>query len=381
MKLALVTETFPPEINGVAMTLGHLVAGLCRLGHTVAVVAPARRDRPVPGAGPHTLIPVPGLPIPRYPELRFGLPAGRRLRRLWRTARPDLVHVATEGPLGWSALAAARRLGIPAVSSFHTNFHSYGRHYGYGLLRGPVLAWLRRFHNRTLRTFAPSSDVLDRLAADGFANLRLLARGVDTDLFGPHRRDPDLRRQWGAADGTPVALYTGRLAGEKNLDLVLAAHARMRELLPDLRLVMVGDGPERERARRRCPEAHFAGMRRGSDLAAHYASADCFLFASLTETFGNVVTEAMASALPVLAFNYAAPARFIRDGVNGLLAPPGDAPAFLRQAAVLAARRAGWADMGRAARAAVLPFSWEAVIDAYLAELHSLPGLSPAASS
>ena len=374
MKLALVTETYPPEINGVAMTLGHLVGGLCRRGHRVDVVAPARRDRPVQTGGPHTLHAVPGLPIPRYPELRFGLPAARRLRRMWTAARPDLVHVATEGPLGWSALRAARRLGIPAVSSFHTNFHSYGRHYGYGLLRRPVLAWLRHCHNRTLRTFAPSTDVMRLLEADGFANLSLLARGVDTGLFGPHRRAPELRRQWGAGEGAPVALYTGRLAGEKNLDLVLQAHARMRQLLPDLRMVLVGDGPERERARRRCPEAHFAGMRRGADLAAHYASADCFLFASVTETFGNVVTEAMASALPVLAFNYAAPARFIRDGDNGLLAPLGDAAAFLQQASMLAARRDRWAAMGQSAREALLPFSWDAIVEDYLAGLQSLPG-------
>lgn len=372
LKLSLVTETFPPEINGVSMTLGRLVDGLHRRGVDVSVVAPGRKDRLAGRHESHRLVCVPGVPIPRYSELRFGLPANDRLRQAWMARRPDLVHVATEGPLGWSARSVATDLDLPVVSSFHTNFHSYGQHYGFGFLKALVLGWLRSFHNHTLRTFVPSNDLLSRLEEDGFRNLRLFARGVDTDLFGPHRRDSRLREAWGADERTPVALYVGRLAGEKNLELVCEAYQRMRDQLPNLQLVLVGDGPARPGLESRLPEAHFAGMQRGAALATHYASADAFLFASVTETFGNVVTEAMASGLVVLAYDYAAPGRFIRPGENGLLAPFNNAPAFLEQADQLARIRHLWPDLGQRARQTMLPHSWDVIIDGYLNELESL---------
>lgn len=372
LKLSLVTETFPPEINGVAMTLGRLVDGLHQRRIEVTVVAPARPNRPPGPQETHLLHTVPGIPIPRYPELRFGLPAHRSLRRLWTEHPPDCIHVATEGPLGWSALRVARRMGVPVVSSFHTNFHSYGRHYGFGFMKRSVLFWLRSFHNATLRSFVPSDDLLEDLRADGFLNLRLFARGVDTDLFSPAHRNHDLRRQWGAEKGTPVALYVGRLAGEKNLRLVIDAWQRMKAHLPSLKLVLVGDGPQRDRLQEAAPGAIFAGMLSGLPLAAHYASADAFLFASITETFGNVVTEAMASGLPVLAYDYAAPGRFIRSGENGFLAPYNKPLQFLDQAENLARRRPEWPRLGAAARETILPLSWDAIVDAYLNDLRSL---------
>jgi glycosyltransferase involved in cell wall biosynthesis len=375
VKLSLVTETFPPEINGVAMTLGRLVQGLRQRGAGMTVIAPGRPDRDPGNSADHRLISVPGLPIPRYSELRFGLPAHRRLYRIWNADRPDIIHIATEGPLGWSALRVARRLRIPVVSSFHTNFHSYGSHYGFGALQSLVLGWLRRFHNRTLRTFAPSNDLLGQLHSSGFRNLRLLERGVDTQLFGPHRRDPCLREAWGASPDTPVALYVGRLAGEKNLDLVIDAWRRMRETLPDLKLVLVGDGPEHQRLARAAPGAVFAGMRQGTALARHYASADAFLFASVTETFGNVVTEAMASGLAVLAYDYAAPGRFIQPLENGLLARYNDPRDFLDRAAQLAGMRAQWHSLGRAARETLATQSWDRVVDSYFKEIQSLQEL------
>ena len=381
LKLSLVTETFPPEVNGVSMTLGRLVQGLGKRGVRVAVIAPRRKDRTAGSRPAGELLQVPGLPLPRYPELRFGFPAGDRLRTEWTRTRPDLVHVATEGPLGWSALRVAQHLEIPVVSSFHTNFHSYGSHYGFGFLRSLVLNWLRHCHNQTLRTFVPSTDLMERLEAEGFHNLRLFSRGVDVDLFGPHRRCQALREEWGAAKETPVALYVGRLAGEKNLDLTIRAYRQMKRHLPDLRLVLVGDGPERAKIRRACPEALLAGMQRGESLARHYASADCFLFASITETFGNVVTEAMASGLPVLAYDYAAPARFIRPGLNGMLVPYNDEAAFIDRAIVLARRREDWPAMGALARENLLPHSWDGIIDAYLREVCTLPSLQDALSA
>ncbi|HTO03507.1 MAG TPA: glycosyltransferase, partial [Opitutus sp.] len=184
MKLTIVTETFPPEVNGVAMTFGHLAQALARRGHAVTVCHPRRNDLPHRTQAPgYTEILVRGVPIPGYPLLRLGLPAGRRLRKLWQADPPDLVHVVTEGPLGASAVSAARALGLPVTSSFHTNFHAYTRHYGFPLLQNAALAWLRRIHNRTARTFAPTTEMCDDLRRFGFKNVQVLSRGVDTTQF------------------------------------------------------------------------------------------------------------------------------------------------------------------------------------------------------
>lgn len=354
------------------MTLGRLADGLAKRAVDLTVVAPRRSNREDGSGRNFAIRQVSGFPIPRYPELRFGLPARRVLARLWGQDRPDIVHIATEGPLGWSALKTAAHYGIPVASSYHTNFHSYGTHYGFGCLQKGVLWWMRRFHNRTQRTFVPSSDLMDKLERAGFKNLRLLPRGVDTVLFNPLKRDHGLRANWGATPETPVAIHVGRVAAEKNIGLVVRAWHRMKESLPDIKLVLVGDGPERKKLQRTCPEANFAGMRQGDDLAAHYASADCFIFASTTETFGNVITEAMASGLAVLAYGYAAPGRFIRHLHNGCLAPFEDESAFLDTAGRMARLRYRWTEFGHHAAKAMRPHSWDSITEQYLSELDEL---------
>lgn len=363
MHIVLVTETYPKEVNGVAMTLGRLVRGLRGQGHAVDVIRPrqGRADRGADSPGGRE-IPVPGLPIPMYPGLRFGLPGITRLGRLWRERRPDVVHIATEGPLGWGARRAARRLGIPIASSFHTNFHTYSGHYASPWFRSATLRVLRRFHNGTRVTLVPSAEVRESLIAAGFNQVGLLGRGVDTDLFSPARRDPKLRRQWGADEDTPVAIYVGRLAAEKNLPLTLRAYAAARAVEPRLRMVMVGDGPLRSRLQADHPDIVFAGVRHGEDLARHYASGDFFPFASTTETFGNVVTEAMASGLLVLAYDYAAAHRHLRDSENGHLVPLNDEAAFIAAARNIAADTAPWPGLRAAARATACGISWAAVV-------------------
>jgi glycosyltransferase involved in cell wall biosynthesis len=185
VNIAIVTETFPPEVNGVAMTFGLIARELSRRGHRVTVYRPHRRDlsAPAPSAD-YNEVAMPGMPIPGYPLLRLGLPARGRLLRQWRRARPDLVHVVTEGPLGASAITAAHQLGLPVTSSFHTNFHAYTGNYGFAPLRRVVLAWLRHVHNRTRLTFAPTHELCDELAALGFRNLAVLSRGVDSVPLG-----------------------------------------------------------------------------------------------------------------------------------------------------------------------------------------------------
>ncbi|WIM05637.1 MAG: glycosyltransferase family 1 protein [Candidatus Nitricoxidivorans perseverans] len=365
MHVALVTETFPPEVNGVAMTLGRMADGLSRRGHRVQIVRPSQQ--PVVRFPEHPSrdeLLVGGLPIPRYPGLRFGLPAGRALLAAWRATRPDIVHVATEGPLGWSALAAADRLGIPVSSGYHTNFQAYSRHYGIGWLYGAINRYLRHFHNRTRATLVPSRALAERLTRDGFSNLILLARGVDTGLFRPARRSDELRRIWNAGPDTLIAAYVGRIAPEKNLGLVVRGFEAIRQAHPDAKLLFVGDGPQKQALARRHPEHIHAGMRHGEDLAAHYASADIFLFPSLTETFGNVTLEAMASGLGVVAYDCAAAGELIEHGVSGLLAPLGDERRFIADAVRLAADPALLAWLRQHAVAGVARFDWESIHDA-----------------
>ncbi len=363
VKIALVTETFPPEVNGVAMTLHRLAAGLAAAGHQLEVVRPrqksADRDKP---EKPSKEFLVPGLPLPGYAGLQFGLPAYFTLRRHWAVNRPEVVHIATEGPLGLSALWAARALGVTATSSFHTNFHAYSKHYGVGLFKSLGFAYLRWFHNQTACTFVPSADLVETLTAAGFCNLRLLGRGVDTVLFAPTRRDEALRAEWGAGPDTPVALCIGRLAAEKNLPLVVETWTALRARQPDLRLVLVGDGPLRRQLQARHPEIHFAGVRLGENLARHYASGDLFLFPSSTETFGNVVTEALASGLIAVAYDYAAGRTHIREGENGFLAPY-NAPRGFQAAALRALEsRDQWPTLRAAARQTAQGISWDPII-------------------
>ncbi len=372
-RVAVVTETWPPEVNGVAATAARVVQGLLARGHALSLVRP-RQASDGPGAhGQHlpdsgtgtgrlaqTL--VRSLPVPRYPELRMGLPATGLLLQHWQADRPDVVHVVTEGPLGWSAVRAARALGLPLVSDFRTNFHAYSRLYGAAWLYRPIVGHLRRLHNRTACTMVPTEALRSELAAQGFERLQVVARGVDTLRFDPAHRSAALRARWGAGPHTTVALCVGRLAPEKNLGLLVDAFEAMRARDPQMRLVLVGDGPLREALQARHPQGVYAGVQRGHELAVHYASADVFLFPSVTETFGNVVPEAMASGLAVVAYDHAAASLLVRHGHSGLLARCDDRGEFLRVAAGLAGDTVRMQALGRQARQVALQQSWERVL-------------------
>jgi glycosyltransferase involved in cell wall biosynthesis len=370
LRVAVVTETYPPEINGVAMTISRMVAGLQQRQHQIQLIRPRQSQHDYAASEPNfeEVLQL-GVAIPRYDGLKMGLPAKQALVRLWSLKRPDLVHVVTEGPLGWSALAAAVKLKIPCSSDFHTNFHSYSKHYGIGWLKKPIGAYLRRFHNKASCTLVPTSSMLANLEQHGYLNLRVVARGVDTRLFHPGRRSAALRSQWGIKPRQPVALYVGRLAPEKNLPVVLQAYASMKSVRRDTRLVLVGDGPERAAMQAENPDCIFAGMRTGEDLATHYASGDVFLFPSTTETFGNVTVEAMASGLAVIAYDYAAAAEHIKHGHNGLVTEFDNAREFVNLAAVLIDDAQRIADFGRRARETTERIDWEHVHDEFEAAL------------
>jgi glycosyltransferase involved in cell wall biosynthesis len=376
LRLAVVSETYPPEVNGVARTIGIMVEHLHARGHRIQLVRPrqGRADAPAERERLDTVL-RPSLPIPRYSELRMGLPAKRTLLREWRLRPPQVVQIVTEGPLGSSALAAAKMLGIPVATEFHTNFHSYSRHYGLGLFTSLVAGYLRRLHGKADVTMVPTAELASQLEAAGYrANLRVVGRGIDTSQFGPARRSDDLRREWGVGPRNAVALYVGRLAPEKNLRLFLEAAGAMRAADAAVRAVVVGDGPEGRAMRAAHRDVVFAGMRTGADLARHYASADVFVFPSMTETFGNVTTEALASGLAVVAFDYAAARQYIRHGQSGLLAPFGDRARFVELAQDAAADPGLRARLKAGALDAARALSWEAVVDELEGVLTELAG-------
>ncbi|MEM7673167.1 MAG: glycosyltransferase family 1 protein [Verrucomicrobiota bacterium] len=365
MKICLVTETFPPEVNGVAMTNRRLADGMADRGHRIFVIRPRQKGehREISvhaGVSEYT---VPGIPLLGYPGIQMGLPVYFQLKRMFEKFQPDVVHVATEGPLGIASLLAAKKLGLPVTSTFHTNFQLYCQDYGAKWLTQTMLSFLRWFHNACALTFVPSQDLIEELRSSNFERLFYLGRGVDRALFDPGRRNDALRKSWGApSEDIPVAIYVGRAAAEKDIPLAIKAFEALRKRIPEARMVVVGDGPVREKVEAQFPDVHFAGMRYGEDLGEHYASADLFLFASTSETFGNVVTEAMTSGLVSVVYNYAAGQKFIRDGENGFLAKFDDAEDFVRKTEALADCRDRWAAMGIAARTTTEIIPWAGII-------------------
>lgn len=365
LRVAVVTETWPPEVNGVAMTIHRLVEWLGRR-HRVTLIRLRQGDADRGTAIPEveTLL-LSSVPLPRYHELRMGLPSVGRLKKLWRARRPDVVHVITEGPLGWSAVRAANALGIPVISDFHTNFHQYTAHYGMGLFQPIALRYLRNLHNQTLLTLVPTRTLAEGLARQGFERVDVLARGVDTERFHPDHRRSALRSSWGAGPDDPVLLMVSRIAPEKNLPLALQAYERARERVPGVRMVIVGDGPARTHTAATHPDVHFAGMQTGPALAEHYASADIFVFPSLSETFGNVTLEAMASGLAVVAFDYAAAREHVVSGRTGRTVGCSDDRGFVEAVAELAGDRLQTTRLATAARERALEIDWSRICERY----------------
>jgi glycosyltransferase involved in cell wall biosynthesis len=372
MRIAIVTETWPPEINGVALTVQSLAQGLAALGHSIEVVRPRQDDERAASVAGLDHLPMPGAALPRYPGLRFGLPAHRQLHRHWSRRRPDVLYIATEGPLGLTALGAARRLGIPASTGFHTRFDDYARFYGFGFLTPIVYAYLRRFHNRADATIVPTAELAEFLEANRFRGVRLLRRAVDTRQFHPSRRDESLRAEWGLRDGDIAVIYIGRIAPEKNLDLAVRAFRAIEARHPRAKFVLVGDGPACKPLSATHRDFVFAGMRRGNDLARHYASGDIFLFPSLSETFGNVTLEALASGVPVVAYDYGAAREYMKTSDVGACISQDDADGFVAAAIALAddtPRRMRLRESARAAVEALDPASVASSFSELLTEL------------
>ena len=365
MRLCIVSETWSPDINGVAHTLSRLSNELSRQGVTVDVIRP--RPRTDSNASDiNCELQVQRLAIPGYSDVQVGLVRPATLRHFWRQHRPDVIYLATQGPLGWAARRAARQLNIPLVAGWHTNFDHYCEDYGVTWLAPTARRYLRYFHNGCGLTLVPTQQQATALQHQGIHGVHVLSRGLDGGRFSPSHRDPQLRQRWGVGEHQPVALYVGRLAAEKNLTLLHESLQAMREVRPDIAQVIVGDGPARAQLEKALPDAHFTGFVDQEALARHYASADLFIFPSLSETWGNVVAEAMASGLAVVAYHHAASAELITNGHNGITVPAGDSAAFQQAAVALCQHPADYSRLGRVARLRALEQSWPGIAEQFL---------------
>ena len=367
MRVAIVTESFPPDVNGVANTVLRVAQQLISKGHHPLVIAPRppRGTRQV-GPFPYPVLRVPAVPLPGYPSFRLGLPS-RRMGAALAEHGTDVVHLASPVFLGAFAAHAARN--YPMVAVYQTDLPAYARAYRLGRA-GETTAWnwLRRIHNTAGRTLAPSTVTATGLLAHGMRNVWLWGRGVDTERFDPAKRSAELREELAPA-GELIAGYEGRLATEKRVE-----HLAGVAELPGVRLVIVGAGPAEASLRQQIPAATFLGERRGDELAVLYASMDVFVHSGPYETFGQTLQEAAASGLPVIAPAAGGPLDLVDDGVTGYLVPPGDADAFTAAVAGLAADPATRAGFGAAGRKKVLGRTWSALTDQLLGHYAAVVG-------
>ncbi len=359
VQIAIITESFPPDVNGVAHCVLRVAEHLARRGHRPMVIAPEpARSLPRPDRDlEYPVVRVASLPMPGYPGFRVAVP-GSRLRAALAGHRTELVHLASPFVLGTNGSVAASRLRLPAVAVYQTDMPAYARAYRFGPL-GQAAAWRRllRIHNAAARTLAPSTAAAANLHAHGVERVWLWGRGVDTVRFDPAKRSDRLRAEL-APGGEVLAGYIGRLAPEKRVDLLSEVAT-----LPGVRLVIVGSGPAEAAARRAMPAAVFLGQHHGEQLASIYASLDTFVHSGPHETFGQTLQEAAASGLPVVAPAAGGPLDLVDDGVTGFLVPPGDSGALAGAVAKLAADPGLRAAQGRAARQKVLGRTWQALGD------------------
>lgn len=371
MRIALLCETFPPDVNGVAHTVRQLLTYLRRTDHQALVLAPRNAPAEYEGFPVKRLL---GMPLPFYREVRLTPPQPGMLASL-RDFRPDVVHAVGPALLGAAAPSTAARLGVPLVSSYHTHFADFARHYGLGALSRPITSWLRWVHNRTAITLCPSTDTIAKLRDFGFRRLRLWARGVDGLRFHPRRRSEEWRRSVGVAPGETLFAYVGRLAPEKRIERVGEA---LRSV-PGSRLVIVGDGPARAALERRFAgmPVTFTGYLSGDDLAVAYASADAFAFASDTDTFGQVILEAMASGLPVVAAASGGAVDLVKPKISGFLFDPATPEELGAPLRALAADPALRARMGNAGRRLAEKRSWPSVMEEMIGHYRRAAAMHP----
>ncbi|MBL8961746.1 MAG: glycosyltransferase family 1 protein [Gemmatimonadetes bacterium] len=370
LRLAIASDTWAPQLNGVTRTLGRLVAEARRRGADVRVFTvhdPACRQ------GDPDVTAFPSRPFWAYPQLRLSWPGAARLTSLWQGWRPDLVHAATPFGVGLAARAAARALDIPFATSYHTSLSQYAAFYRLGFLTQPGWAFLRWFHNSGLRTWCPTASIARDLEDRGFQRTAVWSRGVDAVAFSPTWRSAAFRREHGVGEGDLLVAYVGRIAREKGIDALMEGmHLAVRARDVSVRLMMVGDGPYEVEARAAAPPSTiFTGTLSGHALSTAFASADVFVFPSLTDTFGNVVLEAMSSGVPVLGADCPVTRELLGKGAGLLFREPSDLAAELVRLARSASERSAMAVRGRLQAETR---TWDAVFDGLFGEYLELAG-------
>jgi phosphatidylinositol alpha 1,6-mannosyltransferase len=327
VRIALVTDTYTPQVNGVTTIVRRIVEVLGRARRHVVVVAPD-----YPGSQPgeaDSELRVPSVAFPPYPAIRLSLPQPRRVAHFLDRFRPDLIHVMTEGPLGLLGRRYALRRSVPLVTSYHTDFPQYSRYYHVGALEPLVWRWLLWFHRGAAFTHTPGETVRAELAHRGLPRVRVWGHAVDTTLFDHRKRDPRFRRRLGVPEGTVLIVHVGRLAAEKNLEILIEAWTLARQQLGDAAaFLFAGDGPLARRCAAAMPWAIHMGVLPPAVLAVVYASGDLCVLTSRTETCGLVALEAMASGLPVVAADAGGFRESVATESNGFLVPPDDARGF-----------------------------------------------------
>jgi glycosyltransferase involved in cell wall biosynthesis len=367
LRIALVTEPYPSGIQGAASSVARIIDGLRQRDHTVQLVRPTwgPLDRPPQRAGLEEVL-TPAISLLPGGQLRVGLRSHQALSDLWSKCRPDLVHIATEGPLGWSAMRAAKALKLPVCSDFRSNFHFPQRFHGATWLQKPVMAYLRNFHNRGHCTMVASDTLRRQLSAEGFSRISIVSRGADTHLFSPRKRNPALRAQWGLDDDGVAVLYAGGMAeggmaeGE-NHAAAWQAFQHLRSRQPAARLVVLGDWSGRKALQAWWPQAVFAGQRIAHDLAMCYASGDLLLCPAVHGKPGAVIAEAMASGLAIVAFDETTDSP-VAYGHNRMPPAPGGVTAFAQRAADLACDARKRAGIGERARRDALELGWDGLV-------------------
>ncbi|MBW2475123.1 MAG: glycosyltransferase family 1 protein [Deltaproteobacteria bacterium] len=362
-RISLVTETFLPQVNGVSRTLERLVRHCTDQGDRIQLLIPRYDENSVKLPTNVEKRDWWALPLPFYKEVVLPFVTIGTIEQALKNFRPDLVHIATEGPLGWAALKAAKRLRQPILSSYHTNFPQYLENYRASFLAPICWKYLRWFHNNTLGTFCPSDSTRHLIESKGLKNVGIWSRGVDSHKFSPGKRDYELRKAYNINPDDIVMTYAGRIANEKNLQMLVDAW-KMLNKYQNAHLLFIGDGPLRTKLEAmQVPRTIFAGYRYGEELSSMYASSDIFVFPSLSETFGNVVLEAMASGLPVVAYDVQGPKDIINHQTNGLLVDTIDAESLSRAMQKLLVNSELRWEMGRKARAYAESQTWAKIMD------------------
>jgi len=362
LHVIIVTGNYNHVPDGVSLTLNRLVQFLESIGVEVLIIAPTIDSPPIDHAG--ILVPVDSFSLPGREEYQISLGLSDRVKKEIIRFRPNLIHIATPDLTGWQALLFAKEYGFPVVSSYHTHFTSYLEYYKLKWAEPFIWGYLKWFYNNSLHTYVPSHSMIDELIRQGISSkLHIWARGIDVERFNPSKRNQQWRLSHGIADSDILVSFVSRLVWEKEMETLRSTFIALMNLNPKIKTVIVGDGPAGESLRSTMPNTIFTGFKSGEELPELYASSDIFMFPSITETFGNVTLEAMASGVPAVVANAQGNNSLVMNNYNGFLVTPRDVPEFVRQINNIAANPTLHQKFSQNALEFARTFTWEKIFD------------------